>query len=288
VSGREVVRERQRKRQLTELTLVDDAAQQPWEQHRPRLLSYVGRWGRAVRWLPTTTRVVLDIGAASGYGTAAVAAGSGGQRLVVGLERDKRHLTVASRNFSWLPMVCGSASELPFGSETIDAVLMLDILEHVAEPAALLHEVRRVLRPGGSIIVSVPHRGLLERCDSLNVYPQLRRRFPSWPPLDAADEVDGPAHRHFSLAELQQELGPDLVVNKVARTGTGITEIVHLSILLVARVLFRSDRLYRSLLALHLLVYLLDDMVPAGRAAYCLTVRAQVRPSDTESLRSAT
>ena len=39
---------------------------------RPRLLSYVGRWGRARRWLPPEARVVADVGCASGYGTAAL------------------------------------------------------------------------------------------------------------------------------------------------------------------------------------------------------------------------
>ena len=283
--SRAAVRERVRDRQHRHVAGDAEPPSGSWEQDRPRLLSYVGRWGRARRWLPESARVVVDIGAASGYGTAAVAAGPRSPRLVVGLERDEKHLAVAGRSFSWLPMVGGSAGELPFGTATTDAVLLLDVLEHVADPAAVLAEVRRILRPGGSVIVSVPHRGLLERLDSLNVYPALRRRFPSWPALDAADEVDGAQHRHYSRAELEALLGSDIAVDKVARTGLGLAEIVHLAVLIVARVMLRSERLYRALLVLHFLVYLLDDLVPTGRAAFYLTVRA--RTPDVVDLRGA-
>ena len=42
---------------------------------RPRILSYVGRWGRARRWLSDDALRVLDIGCSFGYGAAAIQAG---------------------------------------------------------------------------------------------------------------------------------------------------------------------------------------------------------------------
>src|ERR1700733_2701359 len=69
---------------------------------RPRLLSYVGRWGRARRWLPADALRVLDVGCSFGYGSAAIAAARPAGRIVVGVERDPEHLARAARDFPWI------------------------------------------------------------------------------------------------------------------------------------------------------------------------------------------
>jgi SAM-dependent methyltransferase len=48
------------------------------------------------------------------------------------------------------------ASALPLRDGSVDAVIALEMLEHVPKPAAVLKEIARVLKPGGSVIVSVP------------------------------------------------------------------------------------------------------------------------------------
>jgi SAM-dependent methyltransferase len=45
---------------------------------------------------------------------------------------------------------------LPFADAAFDAVIAKDILEHVQRPWELVAEIRRVLRPGGQAIISVP------------------------------------------------------------------------------------------------------------------------------------
>jgi SAM-dependent methyltransferase len=45
---------------------------------------------------------------------------------------------------------------LPFPAEAFDAVVMKDLIEHVADPVALVREARRVLRPGGLLFASSP------------------------------------------------------------------------------------------------------------------------------------
>lgn len=52
--------------------------------------------------------------------------------------------------------VQASAMELPFSDGFFDGVGIFDVLEHLDDPIACLSEVRRVVRPGGLVVVTVP------------------------------------------------------------------------------------------------------------------------------------
>ena len=58
---------------------------------------------------------------------------------------------------------------LPFKDESFEAVLLEYVLEHVDNYGALLREVVRVLKPGGSILATVPFRQNYHAC------PQVRK-----------------------------------------------------------------------------------------------------------------
>lgn len=45
----------------------------------------------------------------------------------------------------------------PIEDERFDQVLMMDVLEHVAEPIAVMNEVNRICRPGARIHIRTPH-----------------------------------------------------------------------------------------------------------------------------------
>jgi SAM-dependent methyltransferase len=58
---------------------------------------------------------------------------------------------------SGAPIARGSVNALPFAPASFDAVIAADLLCHGAvEPAPALAELRRVLRPGGRLIVNMP------------------------------------------------------------------------------------------------------------------------------------
>ena len=48
------------------------------------------------------------------------------------------------------------AEGLPFRSGSFDVVLATEVLEHVTDAEAAAEEIRRVLRPGGSLLATVP------------------------------------------------------------------------------------------------------------------------------------
>lgn len=52
--------------------------------------------------------------------------------------------------------VQADAALLPFAPAAFDAVLCAELLEHVPDPRPVLAQVRRVLRPGGTLLITVP------------------------------------------------------------------------------------------------------------------------------------
>ena len=52
--------------------------------------------------------------------------------------------------------VCGDISKLPFRDNSVDAVIILAVLEHVQDPAAVINEIYRVLKPSGHVFAYMP------------------------------------------------------------------------------------------------------------------------------------
>lgn len=52
--------------------------------------------------------------------------------------------------------VVGSVYELPFENESFDIVLCMVVMEHLEDPKSAIAEMKRVLKKGGKILVSVP------------------------------------------------------------------------------------------------------------------------------------
>jgi 2-polyprenyl-3-methyl-5-hydroxy-6-metoxy-1,4-benzoquinol methylase len=47
--------------------------------------------------------------------------------------------------------------ELPVEEESFDVVLCLDVLEHMVDPWSMIHRIERFLKPGGTVIASIPN-----------------------------------------------------------------------------------------------------------------------------------
>ena len=95
---------------------------------------------------------VLDLGCGVGFfGGLARQRGA----RVVGLDFSEAALGIALKEQSGMPLVRGDATALPFPSDHFEAILLNDIIEHLADAPGrlMIEEVFRVLRPGGRLIV---------------------------------------------------------------------------------------------------------------------------------------
>lgn len=97
---------------------------------------------------PMAGRRLLDLGCGKGRFAASIAA-SGAE--VIGLDRSAAMLAGAA--WSGLDRVLGSARRLPFAGATFDAVIAVEVFEHLAAIDEVLLDVRRVLRPGGVVAI---------------------------------------------------------------------------------------------------------------------------------------
>jgi ubiquinone/menaquinone biosynthesis C-methylase UbiE len=104
-------------------------------------------------------RDVLDVAAGEGYGTALLAQTA---LTVTGVEISPEAVAHASQAYR-LPNLrfCeGDARSIPLADASVDVVVSFETIEHFYEHDVFLAEVRRVLRPGGLLIVSSPDRDL--------------------------------------------------------------------------------------------------------------------------------
>jgi ubiquinone/menaquinone biosynthesis C-methylase UbiE len=102
---------------------------------------------------------VLDVGCGPGTDLAALAAATGPTGTVFGIDRDPQMVATARTRMADQPTVQvrqADAHQLPFEAHTIDRARTDRVLMHVADPAAALAELHRVLRPGGLLTLAEP------------------------------------------------------------------------------------------------------------------------------------
>lgn len=119
-----------------------------WFQERRAILA---RWLRGFARSGRAPGVALDIGAAAGGNTRVLR--RHGWRPIA-LEYSTDGAEVAARR--GLTVVRGDATNLPARAAGVDLVTAFDVIEHIEDDYLALAEIRRVLRPGGTLLVTVP------------------------------------------------------------------------------------------------------------------------------------
>ena len=98
--------------------------------------------------------VVVDAGGSSGYVSMALAQ-RGARVIVVDNDESAIREAVAEGREAHLVDLSIAAPDLPAGS--VDLLILADVLEHIADPAAALRRLRPLLAAGGRLVASVPN-----------------------------------------------------------------------------------------------------------------------------------
>lgn len=145
-----------------------------WFRHRNQCIASL-----VMRWPPDGP--FLDIGGGNGYvAQGLVRAGVSCALVEPGLDGA---LAAHARGID--PVICASLEDLDLPDASIGAAGMFDVLEHIADEVAAIAAVRRLIRPGGCLFVTVP----------------------AYPWLFSGDDVAAGHFRRHTLGSLASSLG---------------------------------------------------------------------------------
>ena len=105
-------------------------------------------------------------------------------------------------------------SRTPFANAAFDQVVVVDYLEHIPDDDAFAAELARILRPGGCVIVNVPHlkpRSLINR---------LRHA------IGLTDEWHGHLRPGYRLEDIRRLLGPRFKIEEYRTYSKAFSELV--------------------------------------------------------------
>ena len=136
-------------------------------------------WRAAVGRYLAPGMTVVDIGAGTGAYAAAFRDWFGVDVIAVEPSDAMRSHIPAT-----IPAFAGEAAALPLPDDSADAVWLSLVLAHVPDLEAAAYEIRRVLRPGGRIIIRQGFPGRLDGVELVRWFPETARVASTFPTLE--------------------------------------------------------------------------------------------------------
>ncbi len=129
--------------------LANDPSSELWGEHRSRYrFAVMGGSG-------VDGQSVLDVACGAGFGLEMLREA---RAKAIGVDYDAAALHEVRRLQPTSRLVRGDAACLPLTDASIDLAVSFETLEHVPDAQALVREIRRVLKPGGRLVLSTPNR----------------------------------------------------------------------------------------------------------------------------------
>jgi SAM-dependent methyltransferase len=107
---------------------------------------------------PSPTSIVVDVGCGTGANLGALSS----QYRCIGVDTSAEAIELAKARFPRVQFICGSApGDVRHVLDRARVVMMMDVLEHVADDFALFSEVMAATNPGTYFLLTVPADPLL-------------------------------------------------------------------------------------------------------------------------------
>lgn len=162
-------------------------------------------------------KTVLDVACGEGYGSALLSAHAA---HVIGVDISEAAIQHARSAYPGekLHFEVANCSKLPCTDQSIDVVVSFETIEHIAEHDEFLREIKRVLRPGGLLIMSSPDKRYYSDNRNFNNDFHVRELY--------AEQFRDLLNRHFAQVDLygQRVMWSSVVA---ARTRTKNSSFLH-------------------------------------------------------------
>jgi SAM-dependent methyltransferase len=169
-----------------------------------------GKFGQIVRLLgPTDGLACLDIGSDNGV-ISYLLRQRGGTWKTADLDQ---HTVDAIRELVESDVYQIDGRRTPFDDSEFDRVIIVDFLEHIPDDLAFMCELHRILKPGGKIIVNVPH-----------IKGGLLRRFRS--AIGQTDEKHGHLRPGYTIQSLDQLFTDRFVLDSYTTYSRFFSELI--------------------------------------------------------------
>ena len=129
---------------------------------------------------------ILEVGCSSGYMLKDLREQFPSAKLI-GVDYLYKALERLSASLKGIPLVQGDVTQDTIPEKSVDAIVFLNVLEHVKDDALALEKLYKTLRPGGILIIEVPAMSHLY--DAFDEYLQHFRRYDMKPLLDLVQKA---------------------------------------------------------------------------------------------------
>ncbi len=214
-----------------------------------------GRSKLAYNWLKKDNQRLLDAGCSYGYMTCHYAKKA---EDTWGIDINEEHIAQANEMYPEHNFRVEYLENLSFEDNFFDSIVFTDVLEHTQDKIKSLSELYRVLKPGGEIIISTPHKSLFGFLDPYNygfflqeymmplyklLYKSVRLIKEGKIPQEL-NSAHKERHFHYSLADLKNMLdksdfGGNYEIIQKKRSGL-LLEPIALNMDVFSRVLLKG------------------------------------------------
>ena len=166
-----------------DLTIYDKVAEQWWTDDVRWIRTLKNLVPGRLKWMDRQIdwagKTVLDVGCAGGFMSEALdargAAVTGIDPAEDAIAAAQAHAQQGSRDIRY---DVGVGEALPYADESFDAVVCVDVLEHVADLEQVIREIARVLKPGGLFLFDTINRNPIARLATITIAEDLLRLLP--------------------------------------------------------------------------------------------------------------
>ena len=223
---------------------------------------YVGeRAALARKWISNKVENLLDAGCDDGNNAYLLSDKSG---HTWGIDINPKAIKRAQENYPSLSFSCGRIENTPFNDKFFDVIVMNDVLEHIENETTAINEMERILKPGGQLIISTPHKGLFAFLDPANIKYFFGNH-----------ESEKHFHRHYSLKDFKIILNNsnfknNYVINKIFRSGLILGVLIMDIKAILRRVMGR--KLSEMIMSPFSRIASFEYWIPFGKFAYNISI----------------